>query len=62
MDQDLNALIRAARAARRAVALSNPQLKDPKRESFILEELDAALKPFGKEENTPCSTSTAKNS
>lgn len=45
-------LLKAARIARRAIALTQPTLKDPKRGTLVLEELDAALQLFQEDEET----------
>ncbi len=42
----LQKLVAAARAARRAVFAQEPNLKDPKRGQLILAQLDEALRPF----------------
>ena len=44
--RQLQTLLAAARAARRAVFSKDPTLKDPKRGSLIVSQLDEALRPF----------------
>jgi hypothetical protein len=46
IEQQLQKLVAAARAARRAVIAQEPKLKDPKRGQLILAQLDEALRPF----------------